>query len=366
MFDYRKYINKLYLELYQIRTIYAMISYINKSGKILPPMRYILELTYRCNLQCPFCYLEQKVSKNELNTQEWFDIIRQIPRYGFISLLGGEIFLRNDFFEIMQAASKRVFGKVNIYSNGTLLNEDKINDLMSNKFLLYSVSLDGYGDRHDELREQAGIFEEIISGLELIKTKRGKNKKPLLEVKSVILENNLDELPKIYRLCDEMELDYLTLAFKRASNLRQCPVLENDISAECYSKEYPVESYFDMEHFSEVYKELMSIAKKSKTVLSWAPKFNGKDNLQSIKKVFTNGNADLKTLYEPCTFPFMDIFINPEGIVYPCLAINMGSAKEHKLKEIYNCQKFKSFRKKLKEEKVFKPCNLCCDLYPKK
>jgi radical SAM protein with 4Fe4S-binding SPASM domain len=78
------------------------------------------------------------------------------------------------------------------------------------------------------------------------------------------------------------------------------------------------------------------------------------------------GSDDLKTLYEPCTFPFMDIFINPEGILYPCLAINMGSAKEYKLYEIYNSTKFRNFRKKLKDEKVLKPCNLCCDLYPKK
>ena len=69
-------------------------------------------------------------------------------------------------------------------------------------------------------------------------------------------------------------------------------------------------------------------------------------------------------MYKPCKFPYHDIFINPEGCVYPCLPVNMGSLKDNKLKDIINNEKFIQFRKMLKEEKVLKPCNLCCDLYP--
>ena len=62
-----------------VRNLYAALSYNNTTGKIIMPMRYVLELTYRCNLKCPFCYITGERSIDELNTQEWFDIINQIP-----------------------------------------------------------------------------------------------------------------------------------------------------------------------------------------------------------------------------------------------------------------------------------------------
>ena len=39
-----------------IRKIYAAWAFNPKTGIIKMPMRYILELTYNCNLRCPFCY----------------------------------------------------------------------------------------------------------------------------------------------------------------------------------------------------------------------------------------------------------------------------------------------------------------------
>ena len=72
------------------RNLYSMPSYLSKSGKALVPLRYFFELTYRCNLQCPYCYVGDDRMKDELTTQEWFNIIDQIPFYSFVTLVGGE------------------------------------------------------------------------------------------------------------------------------------------------------------------------------------------------------------------------------------------------------------------------------------
>ena len=346
------------------REVYADISYINNSGKALMPLRYILELTYRCNLTCPFCYLGKERQLNELTTDEWLNVIHQIQRYAFISFLGGEIFLRKDFPILFREASKRVFGKVNLYTNATIIPDEVLTDMMKNKFLLFSASLDAIGSKHDNLRQKDGVFDKTLNTLLSVKSKRSKNKYPLIEVKTVVLNDNLDELPKLYKLCIENEFDFITFSFIRTTSLRQNPCLQDNFDTELYKNDYPIEQYFDMEHFSEVYKELEALSKNAKTLLRWAPKFKPTGDLEKIKKIFENGKLNPAKLYKPCKFPFHDIFINPEGNIYPCMPVNMGSVREHKISEIINNEKFQNFRKATKKCKVFKPCNLCCDLYP--
>ena len=83
------------------RNLYAMPSYMSNSGKALMPLRYFFELTYRCNLQCPYCYVGNSRDKDELTTEEWFKIIDQIPWYSFVTLVGGEPLIRKDFIDIL-------------------------------------------------------------------------------------------------------------------------------------------------------------------------------------------------------------------------------------------------------------------------
>ncbi|MBQ2644562.1 radical SAM protein [bacterium] len=313
------------------RELYSDLSYISNSGKSFMPLRYILELTYRCNLTCPFCYLGKERNLNELSTEEWLNVIKQIPRYAFISLLGGEIFLRKDLPVIFEQASKHVFGKLNLYTNGTLISDEELSNIMKNKFLLFSVSLDGIGSVHDNLRQKNGVFDKSFESLLLVKKKRGRKKYPLIEVKSVVLNKNLDELPKLYKLCIENEFDFITFSFIRTTSLRQNPILKDNFDNELYKQNYPIKQYFDMEHFIEIYKELESLSKNTKTLLRWAPKFKPTGDLEKIKQLFEKGNLSPSKLYKPCKFPYHDIFINPEGIVYPCMPINMGSIKEYKL-----------------------------------
>ena len=123
-----------YSNLFDIgRKLYTSISYKNKYGKAIIPLRYFLELTYRCNLKCPFCYVGDDRNKQELTTDEWKNVIKQIPFYGIITLVGGEPFLRTDFPEILEYASKKVFRKVHIVTNGTVLNDNIIASISKNK-----------------------------------------------------------------------------------------------------------------------------------------------------------------------------------------------------------------------------------------
>ncbi len=342
------------------RNLYALPAYNSKYGKALMPLRYFFELTYRCNLQCPYCYVGDDRLKQELSTQEWFDVIEQIPFYSFVTLVGGEPLIRKDFISILEKVCKKTCGKVSVVSNGILINEEIVKAFVKNKMMLLSISLDGYGENHDLNRGQNGIFDKILTNLEMIKSYK---KRPMVDIKTIVLENNLDDLPKLYKLCSDMGFEFLSISFLRNNNLKQNSKLFDKFVPE-FNENYPIKKYFDMEHFKEVYAELEDLSKKSNTLIRFSPKFENSANpLQKIEEFFNYPeNKSVNEIYKPCKFPFSNTFITPEGNLYPCLSQKMGNVKENTIKEIFNKPNYCYFRKNLKASNVFGACQMCCEL----
>lgn len=357
-----------YSKLFDVaRNLYAMPSYNDKLGRALLPLRYFFELTYQCNLNCPYCYVGAERKKDELTTQEWFNVIDQIPWYSFVTLVGGEPLIRKDFIPILEKTAKKTFGKLNVVTNGILINDEIIDAFIRTKMMLLSVSLDGFGENHDKNRAKDGIFEKIIANLENLnsrKGKNGKNSKPMVDIKTIVLENNLDDLVKLYKLCDEMNFDFLSVSFLRNNDLKQNSVLRETFGEEFYAQKYPIKPYFDMEHFKEVYREIDDLSKKSKVQVRYSPKFEGRgDAFQKIEKFFAyDEDKSIQEIYEPCLYPFSNMMINPQGDVYPCLSQKIGNVRNSSVKEVFNMPKYCCFRKNLKASKVFEACQMCCEL----
>ena len=344
------------------RNFYTSLSYNDKYGRAKIPFRYFLELTYRCNLMCPYCYVGSERNKQELSTEEWKKVIDQLPFYSIATLVGGEPLIRKDFIDIFAYTSKKIFNKVHVVSNGILINDEIIKAFIKYKLLLLSVSLDGYGKNHNKNRNKEGIFDKIISNLENLKSQKPKQ---MVDIKTIVLENNLDDLVKLYKLCEEMNFEFLSISFLRNNNWKQSSILQDSFIPE-FNANYPIEPYFDMEHFKEVYREIESI--KGKTKLRFSPKFEYSENpLQTIEEFFSiNKEAPVQEIYKPCTFPYNNMFINPEGFVYPCLSQKIGNVKDKSLKELFNDPKYCCFRKNLKANGgVFGACSMCCDIVPK-
>lgn len=342
------------------RNLYSMPSYLSKSGKALVPLRYFFELTYRCNLQCPYCYVGDDRMKDELTTQEWFDIIDQIPFYSFVTLVGGEPLIRKDFIDILMKTAKKTMGKLNVVSNGILINDEIIDAFIKSRMMLLSVSLDGYGKNHDKNRAKDGIWDKIMDNFYNMNSRE---KRPMIDIKTIVLENNLDDLVKLYKLCDEMKFNFLSISFLRNNNLKQNSVLFDSFVPE-FNENYPIEKYFDMEHFKEVYKELESLSAKSKVKIRFSPKFEySKNPLEKIEEFFSYpANKPVQEIYKPCMYPYSNMMITPAGDVYPCLSQKIGNVKDMSIKEVFNLPHYRCFRKNLKAIKVFGACQMCCEL----
>jgi len=69
------------------------------------PLSVHLDFTYRCNERCVHCYLDHD-DHGVMTTAEIFDVFAQLADAGvfFLTLSGGEVLMRRDFFEIVERA----------------------------------------------------------------------------------------------------------------------------------------------------------------------------------------------------------------------------------------------------------------------
>ena len=233
--------------------------------------------------------------------------------------------------------------------------------------LLLSVSLDGWGENHNINRGKNGIFEKITSNLDNLRIQCKERKSNLMvDIKTIVLKDNLEDILKLYEYCTNKGFDYLSISFLRNNNLKQNANLYSCFDEIFYEPNYPIEPYFDLGKFEQIYLEIQKMKKYSKTKLRFSPKFDNDDSdkeIALIKKFFTKYlTKDIKEIYKPCLYPYSNMIINPSGDVYPCLSYKMGNLKEQTLKEIINCTKYCCFRKNLKYSKLFSSCQMCCEL----
>jgi PqqA peptide cyclase len=99
------------------------------------PLSLLCELTYRCNLQCPYCYNPLALSeyRDELSTRQWSAVLSEAAAVGVVQahFSGGEPTLRRDLAALVEAAS-RVGLYTNLITQGTFLDDDALDQLLDN------------------------------------------------------------------------------------------------------------------------------------------------------------------------------------------------------------------------------------------
>ena len=67
------------------------------------PFKLNFAITWRCNLKCKMCNIWMKESSNELKLDEIEEFVEKSPYFSWVSLTGGEPFIRMDFVDIVKA-----------------------------------------------------------------------------------------------------------------------------------------------------------------------------------------------------------------------------------------------------------------------
>lgn len=125
----------------------APLAMLNKYAvKRWQPVNATIELSYRCNLNCRYCYLSDH-SLPGLPKQKLLSIGRELKDVGvaFVLFTGGETFLRPDVFEVMQGYKALGFG-LEAKSNGLLLDDSMIKRIAELELFNLQISVYGFED----------------------------------------------------------------------------------------------------------------------------------------------------------------------------------------------------------------------------
>lgn len=186
-----------------IRSLYLYPSYVQ------------IEPTAKCNLKCKFCIRARSNSTNEADMK--FDLFKSIvdqlrqPLYATeaLNLTGlGEPFMNPNLVQMVNYAKNKGL-KVSMVTNLTLVSEEKLKGLIEAGLDLLSISVDGATKETFESIRVGAVFEEVIENIKfLVKLKKiMHSKKPRIFLNSTIGEQNVNELPKIIRLAEELGVD---------------------------------------------------------------------------------------------------------------------------------------------------------------
>jgi len=140
-----------------------------KALKLNIPLNVQLDLTYRCNERCIHCYLDHD-DHGEMTTAEIKDLLDQMAIAGvfYLTLSGGEIMMRRDFFEILEHARLRTFC-VKLKTNAVLIREKEAKQLR--ELGVEGVQISVYSHRaevHDEITKMPGSFRQTMEAIRFL------------------------------------------------------------------------------------------------------------------------------------------------------------------------------------------------------
>lgn len=171
-----------------------------------------IEITTSCNLDCQMCI--QRVwheSLGGMSRQTFTNLmadLSRLPSPPTIHLSGyGEPMTHPDFLEMVRQA-KALGSRVEVTTNGTLLNEEMAEALVDLNLDSLTVSIDGVDpDLYADIRVK-GSLGQVIANLRTLRRiklrRRGRRGQPDVGIAFVAMKRNVADLPKLPHLATHL------------------------------------------------------------------------------------------------------------------------------------------------------------------
>jgi len=330
-----------------IETLTRVPGYIlmRKNGKPkLLPLNLTVSVTYKCNSKCKTCNIWDKKSVKELSSDEFrmvFNSIGSTPYW--VTLSGGEPFLRGDLTEIVGAVCEELDPSiVNIPTNGLVKNtpqivEKIIKENPKTRFII-NLSLDGVGVKHDEIRGVPGAFEKAVNTFHGLSSLTRGNLD--LGIHTVVSKYNASEIGELIAFSEQLKpSSYITEIAERRVELCN---RESDITP-------------SIQEYEKAANLLKAKLKNSKA-----------QGIPKVIKTLRNEYYDLtlKTLEQqtqviPCFAGVCSAQITPDGYVWPCCvrADELGNLRDvdFDFKKIWFSGKAREVRRSIKNKECYCP-----------
>jgi MoaA/NifB/PqqE/SkfB family radical SAM enzyme len=165
------------------------------------PINLTVTPSPRCNSRCKTCNIWQRRDE-ELTLDEWDRVFASLGQAPFwFTISGGEPFLYHDIVSLCQSAYERCRpGIINIPTNCLLhtVIPGKVEEICRacpDTQIIVNLSLDGVGEKHDQIRGAPGNFERFEQTLHALRAIDRPNL--AVGVHSVISRFNVDDLHEL-------------------------------------------------------------------------------------------------------------------------------------------------------------------------
>ncbi|MBN2018382.1 MAG: radical SAM protein [Candidatus Cloacimonetes bacterium] len=313
--------------------------------KILLPVNYTVSVTYRCNSRCKTCNI-YKIKSDELSVDEYDKIFRSIGKAAYwITISGGEPFLRRDLEEIINVMYKRSRPSIiNIPTNGLLCKEipqrvRAIAENCPNSNIVINVSIDDIEERDSEIRGVPDAYKKALQTFE------GITKIDLCNVNvgihTVISKFNVGRFREISGSIMDLHPDsYIT---EIAENRVELDTMNEDITPNVMDYSQAIDFLLHKIRTTP-FKGFNKITQTFRI-----------EYYKMVKKILKDKHRIL-----PCYAGILSAQIVPNGDVWPCCikAVVIGNVKEHNynFKKLWKTSKLlKDERKLIRQEKCYCP-----------
>jgi AdoMet-dependent heme synthase len=271
-----------------------------KALKLNIPLSVQLDLTYRCNERCIHCYLDHD-DHGEMTTAEIKNLLDQMADAGvfYLTISGGEILMRRDFFEILEHARARTFC-IKLKTNGVLIRQKEAQRLRA--LGVESVQISIYSHRaevHDAITMMPGSFRQSIEAVRLLR-EHGIH----VVMANVLMIHNVQDYDGVQALAAELGAQFII-------DPTITPMMDGDRSI--------LSLNVDQDTLREVFHK-ESLAGNVEEFCA-VPQVPGEEDLNSL----------------PCSAGHTACYVSPYGDVYPCVQFPLpcGNVRRTKFVDIW-------------------------------
>jgi radical SAM protein with 4Fe4S-binding SPASM domain len=174
------------------------------------PVQGTIEPTFRCNLACVHCYVNEPagaadVRAREMTTARAKALVDEVVEAGCLSLLltGGEVLVRPDFPEIYRHAVAAGL-RVTVFTNGTMVTEEIADLFDRHRPLAIEITLYGMtAETYDRVTRVPGSFARCLQGIDRLLA-RGLR----VKLKTMALTWNVHEIPAMRAFAREKGCEF--------------------------------------------------------------------------------------------------------------------------------------------------------------
>jgi MoaA/NifB/PqqE/SkfB family radical SAM enzyme len=326
-----------------------------------------MDITDRCNLRCPMCIrtAEPWTPGPDLTVEQF----RTIGDHGFgravvLSLsCVSEPLLSRHFVEIMDALKEYRVPSTELVSNGILLDENKIAAMLDARLSRIIVSIDGATAATYESIRVGADFQRLLHNLRLLQRMKAERRRsrPLLRFNFVMMRRNIEELPALIQLADELGAKQVTAqhmtiyegARSEDQSLFRHQALTNRMLLEAHRLAAERAITFDAP-------PLFSTSDRSPAEVAWLLRsrlvtgFGVLRDFGPERLLALTGNTLRRRLTKRglwCHHPWEIVFLDPRANVRPCVSWGnepvLGNLLEQSLDEILAGPAYTQLRQEL-------------------